>query len=146
MPRQRARLVEIRHVANPRAPVGDRVQLSALRPLSAAERSPWSGEDDQLVGAVDVTVVVRWVPGSMWQANGTTGEERLGAGGEVEALRPPARSPLFAGASNRHHLPTVGRPAPLFLPGRFAEPVLAPGAVADSMPEVNKAGGFGACP
>jgi hypothetical protein len=141
VPRQRARPVEIRHVANPRAPVGDRVQLSALGPLSAAERSPWSGEDDQLVGAVDVTVVVRWVPGSMWHANGMTGEERLGAGGEVEALRPPARSPLFAGASNRHHLPTVGRPAPLFLPGRFAEPVLAPGALADSMPEVNKAGG-----
>jgi hypothetical protein len=72
----------------------------------------------------------------MWHANGTTGEERLGAVGEVEALRPPARSPLFAGASNRHHLPKVGRPTPLFLPGRIAEPVLAPGAVADSMPEV----------
>jgi hypothetical protein len=68
-----------------------------------------------------------------------TGEERLGAGGEVEALRPPARSPLFAGASNRHHLPKVGRPTPLFLPGRIAEPVLAPGALADSMPEVKKA-------
>ena len=77
----------------------------------------------------------------MWHANGTTGEERLGAGGVVEALRPPARSPLFAGASNRHHLPTVGRPAPLFLPGRFAEPVLAPGAIADSMPGVKKTGG-----
>jgi hypothetical protein len=59
----------------------------------------------------------------------------------VEALRPPARSPLFAEASNRHHLPTVGRPAPLFLPGRIAEPVLAPGAVADSMPEVKKVEG-----
>jgi hypothetical protein len=67
----------------------------------------------------------------------TTGEERPGAGGEVEALRPPARSPLFAGASNRHHLPKVGRPAPLFLPGRIAEPVRAPGAIAKSMPEVN---------
>jgi hypothetical protein len=77
----------------------------------------------------------------MWHANGTTGEERPGAGGEVEALRPPARSPLFAGASNRHHLPTMGRPTPLFLPGRFAEPVLAPGALADSMPKVKKAGG-----
>ena len=74
----------------------------------------------------------------MWHANGTTGKERLGAGGEVEALRPPARSPLFAGASNRHHLPTVGRPAPLFLPGRIAEPVLAPGAIADSMPDVKR--------
>ena len=68
-------------------------------------------------------------------------EERLGVGGEVEALRPPARSPLFAGASNRHHLPTGGRPAPLFLPGHIAEPVLAPGAIADSMPEVKKAEG-----
>jgi hypothetical protein len=27
-------------------------------------RSCWSGEDDQLVGGLDVTVVVRWVPGS----------------------------------------------------------------------------------
>ena len=70
----------------------------------------------------------------MWHANGATGEERLGAGGEVEALRPPARSPLFAGASNRHHLPKVERPTPIFLPGRNAEPVLAPGAIADSMP------------
>jgi hypothetical protein len=73
--------------------------------------------------------------------NGMTGEERPGAGGEVEALRPPARSPLFAGASSRHHLPTVGRPTPLFLPGRIAEPVLAPGALADSMPEVKKGEG-----
>jgi hypothetical protein len=72
----------------------------------------------------------------MWHVNGTTGEERLGAGGEVEALRPPARSPLFAGASNRHHLPKVGRPTPLFLPGRIAKPVLTPGAIADSTPEV----------
>jgi hypothetical protein len=79
---------------------------------------------------------------SMWHANGTTGEERLGAGGELEALRPPARSPLFAGASNRHHLPTVGRPTLLFLPGRIAEPVLAPGALADSMPEVKKTARF----
>jgi hypothetical protein len=59
----------------------------------------------------------------------------------MEALRPPARSPLFAGASNRHHLPEVGRPTPLFLPGRIAEPVLAPGAIADSMPDVKNAGG-----
>ena len=82
----------------------------------------------------------------MWHANGTTGEERPGAGGEVEALRPPARSPLFAGASNRHHLPKVGRPAPLFLPGRIAEPVLAPGAVADSTPEVKETEGSRTCP
>jgi hypothetical protein len=53
----------------------------------------------------------------MWHANGTTGEERLGAGGEVEALRPPARSPLFAGASNRHHLPTGGAPGAALPPG-----------------------------
>ena len=32
----------------------------------------------------------------------------------------------------------VGRPTPLFLPGRLAEPVLAPGAVADSMPQVKR--------
>jgi hypothetical protein len=81
----------------------------------------------------------------MWHANGMTGEERLGAGGEVEALRPPARSPLFAGASSRHHLPKVERPASLFLPGRFAEPVLAPDAVADSIPEVKNAGGSRTC-
>ena len=75
------------------------------------------------------------------------GPARNGWGpGAKEALRPPARSPLFAGASNRHHLPTVGRPAPLFLPGRFAEPVLAPGAIADSMPEGKKAEGSRACP
>ena len=60
----------------------------------------------------------------------------------MEALsRPPARSPLFAGASNRHHLPKVGRPTPLFLPGRYAEPVLAPGAIADPMPKVKKGEG-----
>jgi hypothetical protein len=53
----------------------------------------------------------------MWHANGTTGEERLGAGGEVEALRPPARSPLFAGASNRHHPPTGGAPGAALPPG-----------------------------
>jgi hypothetical protein len=53
----------------------------------------------------------------MWHANGTTGEERLGAGGELEALRPPARSPLFAGASNRHHLPTGGAPGAALPPG-----------------------------
>jgi hypothetical protein len=40
----------------------------------------------------------------------------------------------------------VGRPAPLFLPGRIAEPVLAPGAIADSTPEVKETEGSRTCP
>ena len=39
----------------------------------------------------------------------------------------------------------VGRPTPLFLPGRLAEPVPAPGAVADSMPEVKRGEAPGTC-
>jgi len=63
----------------------------------------------------------------MWHANGTTGEERPGAGGEVEALRPPHVLCCSQGLPDRHHLPKVGRPTPLFLPGRIAEPAPAPG-------------------
>jgi hypothetical protein len=74
----------------------------------------------------------------MWHANGTTGEERLGAGGEVEALRPPARSPLFAGASNRHHLPTVGRRRHSSSRVASRNPSWPGGAISDSMPEVKQ--------
>jgi hypothetical protein len=73
----------------------------------------------------------------MWHANGTTGEERLGAGGEGRRSDPSTFSAVRRGF-NRHHLPKVGRPTPLFLPGRIAEPVLAPGAIPDSMPDVKK--------
>jgi hypothetical protein len=104
--------------------------------LLEGETASSSAEDSDR-GCPLGTGVVRPV----WHANGMTGAERPGAGGEVEALRPPARSPLFAGASNRHHPPKVGRPTPLFLPGRIAEPVLAPGAIPDSMPGVKKTGG-----
>ena len=82
----------------------------------------------------------------MWHADGMTGEERLGAGGAGGAVPTPSTFSAVAGSVSRHHLPTVGRPAPLFLPGRFADPVLAPSALADSMPHVNKAGGARPCP
>jgi hypothetical protein len=107
-------------------------------------RSCWSGEDDQLVGGVAVTVVVRWVPGLT-----------LGCGTRMAR---PVRNDWGPGAkwrrSDPQHVlrcsqglpivttpPTVGRPAPLFLPGRIAGPVLAPGAVTNSMPEVKRAEG-----
>ena len=82
----------------------------------------------------------------MWHANGTTGEERLGAGGEVEVPDPQHVLRCSQGLPIGTTSPRWGRPAPLFLPGRIAEPVLAPGAISDSMPEVNKAGGSRTCP
>jgi hypothetical protein len=43
-------------------PSTDRRDLILIRHIRGM-RSCWSGEDDQLVGGVDVTVVVRWGPG-----------------------------------------------------------------------------------
>jgi hypothetical protein len=58
-------------------------------------RSCWSGEDDQLVGGVDVTVVVRWGPGSTLGC-GTRMARPVrngwGPGAKWEALRNPASS------------------------------------------------------
>jgi hypothetical protein len=112
-------------------------------------RSCWSGEDDQLVGGVAVTVVVRWVPGLT-----------LGCGTRMAR---PVRNGWGPGAKWRRSDPQhvlrcsqglpIGTTSPrwgarrhCFLPGRNAEPVLAPGAIADSMPEVKKAEGYRTCP
>ena len=66
-----------------------------------------------------------WGPGARWRRVPT----------------PSTFSAVSRGPFSRLDLPKVGRPTPLFLPGRFAEPVPAPGAIADSMPEVKKAEG-----
>ena len=86
-------------------------------------RSCWSGEDSQLVGDVDVTVVVRYlgtgIDPSMWHANGTTGEERPGAGAK---WRRPTQHVLLVTAGNRSALmacgPIAGRAAYVRMVGK----------------------------
>jgi hypothetical protein len=53
-------------------------------------RSCWSGEVDQLVGVVDVTVVVRWVPGLTIRC-GTRVARLVRNGGYLDAVTADAR-------------------------------------------------------
>src|SRR4029450_910449 len=105
-------------------------------------RSCWSGEDDQVVGGVAVTVVVRWVPG-LTLGCGTrmarpVGDD-WGPGAEGGGSDPPHVLRCSQGLPIGTTSPRWGARRHCFLPGRNAEPVLAPGALADSMPEVKKA-------
>ena len=70
-----------------------------------------------------------WGPGAKWRRSGPQHVLRCSQG-------------LPVGTTS----PRVGRPAPLFLPGRIAEPVLGPGAIAESMPEAKKHEGSRTCP
>jgi hypothetical protein len=112
-------------------------------------RSCWSGEDDQLVGGEDVTVVVRWVlgstpgcgrrmarpvgngwgPGAKWRRSDPQHVLRCSQGLPIGTT-----SPRW-GARRRSSSRVASR-----------NPSWAPGAVPDSMPEVKKAKGSRTCP
>ena len=63
-----------------------RSATSCLSGIFAGWGSCWSGEYEQLVGGVDVTVVVRWVPGLTLGCGTRMARQVRTAGGEVEAL------------------------------------------------------------
>jgi hypothetical protein len=74
----------------------------------------------------------------MWHANGTTVRNGWGPGAKWRRSDPQhvlrCSQGLPIGTTSHGGAPDAA------LPGRIAEPVLAPGALADSMPEVKKTG------